>query len=294
MLFLALVLCAAGPVASAGNDPAAHPPQSAGLMWNRSGLPAVFPLQVKTPPGQDYFLTLIDESTDNAVLAAFIKGGEFFKVLVPPGVYWLRFAGGYVWRGEDDLFGPGTNTDLFALCKPLTFETRGIGIKAGHIVNLLERRPGQLAQVTLKDQFICQFISLELPLSPYSTSTRERARGVRHQWLIRSLTGHAAGLDERIVNRYQRHTDLRRYFTMPRYEVRSQYCGQSRPQTAPVAQYLNLLPGRRIVQSLRRRIDEETLEVRSTKALSNRIHPSYLTKGAAPLRDWSYWPAGHL
>jgi len=48
-----------------------------GLMWNRTGLPAVFPLQVKTRPGQNYVLLLSDEQTDADALAAYITGGAF-------------------------------------------------------------------------------------------------------------------------------------------------------------------------------------------------------------------------
>lgn len=230
-LMLALVLGAAASFASAGNDATARPSQQAGLMWNRSGLPAVFPLQVKTSPGQDYFLTLIDQETDDAALAAYIEGGAFFKILVPPGVFRLKFAAGDVWQGEDDLFGPGADTDHFELRTPLTFETRGLGIKAGHVVSLLERRPGEIAQITLKDQLICQSIRVEFSSSIYSALEMEQARGFRHQGRIGSLTGLAAGLGGDIFDGSRLGTDPRRYFamphyfTMPRYHMQSQYCG---------------------------------------------------------------------
>ncbi len=222
---LVLLLCAAAPFASAGDSAAVRPAQQAGLMWNRSGLPAVFPLQVKTPPGQNYFLTLIDENTDAAALAAYIKGGAFFKVLVPPGVFRLKFASGDTWQGEDDLFGPGPNTRLFELREPLTFETRGIGIKAGHVVQLLEREPGQIAQVTLKDQLICQSVRLEFPPSIYSALELEQARGVLNQGRDGSPTGQPAELGGGVFDNLRIPNDLYRYLTMPRYDVQSQYCG---------------------------------------------------------------------
>lgn len=56
-----------------------------GLMWNRTGLPAVFPLQVKTRSGQNYVLLLSDEQTDADVLAAYITGGAFFPRVGPAG-----------------------------------------------------------------------------------------------------------------------------------------------------------------------------------------------------------------
>ncbi|SHL85468.1 hypothetical protein SAMN05444414_1654 [Roseovarius marisflavi] len=225
MLLHLLLLCAAPPLASAGSDAAAPLSRPAGLMWNRTGLPAVFPLQVKTPPGQDYFLTLIDQSTDKAALAAYIKGGAFFKVLVPPGVFRLRFASGDVWQGEDDLFGPGVKTDVFELRKPLAFETRGLGVKAGHVVNLLERRPGRIAQTTLKDQLICQSFRLGIPTPIYPVSQEGRSKGMFHQGRIAARPGQTAGFDRDFVAKPGNPADRFPSFTRPGYDVRSRYCG---------------------------------------------------------------------
>ncbi len=77
---------------AAGQDEPRRVDVTPGLMWNRSGLPAIFPLQVKTSAGNNYFLTLIDAETGKKTLAAFIIGGEFFKVLVPPGTFVVRFS----------------------------------------------------------------------------------------------------------------------------------------------------------------------------------------------------------
>jgi hypothetical protein len=223
---LVLALGAAAPSAGAG-DIAAGPAQQAGLMWNRSGLPAVFPLQVKTPPGQDYFLTLTDEESGAAVLAAYIEGGVFFKVLVPPGTFRLSFAAGDVWQGEEDLFGPGAKTDLFELRQPLAFGTRGLGIKAGHVVSLPERRPGEIAQVGLKDQLICQSVGIEFPSSFYWEWDMEEAAGVRLRDPLRlpAGPGRAMVMEDRYFDGSRLRTDLRRFLSMPRYDVRSQYCG---------------------------------------------------------------------
>ncbi|KIC21664.1 hypothetical protein [Leisingera sp. ANG-Vp] len=137
------------------------PPQRPGLMWNRTGLPAVFPLQVKSPKGADYFLTLHDHGTGEAALAAYIEGGAFFKVLVPPGRFVLRFASGTKWQGEEALFGAGTQH--FEMPEPLEFAVRGLGSKAGHIVTLRQPRPGRSWLAGLKEQSICQIARLEVP-----------------------------------------------------------------------------------------------------------------------------------
>ena len=121
-LFLVLLFLVAPALAGSEKDDATRTLQSAGLMWNRTGLPAVFPLQIKTPAGQDYFLTLIDNETGEDALAAYITGGAFFKVLVPPGIFRLSFATGDTWEGEEGLFGPGAETQLFKLRGPLIFK----------------------------------------------------------------------------------------------------------------------------------------------------------------------------
>lgn len=149
-----LVALIAGPALSEG-------PPRPGLMWNKTGLPAVFPLQVKTNPGRDFILTLIDQDTGTEALAAFIEGGEFFRVLVPPGSYRLRFDYGAVWHGDEQRFA---NPDTIELEDPLTFEVRGIGRKAGHLVDLtsLSYDHKDASAATTRPQSLCQVSSLEV------------------------------------------------------------------------------------------------------------------------------------
>lgn len=106
-----------------------------GLVWNRTGLPLVFPLQVKTPPGADYIVNLTDADSGDTALAAYIRGGLFFRVLVPPGTYRVHFDYGTVWHDNEARFADQKTVHLD---DPLTFETRGIGRKAGHLVDLTE------------------------------------------------------------------------------------------------------------------------------------------------------------
>ncbi len=120
-----------------------------GLAWNRTGLPAVFPLQVKTREGQDYFLTLEDAQTGQAAIGAHIDGGRFFKLLVPPGTYRLRF---------EALRDDAAPSESFSLRDPLTFGVLGTRKKAGHLVDisglgLLEARAAEI-----RPQSICQVL----------------------------------------------------------------------------------------------------------------------------------------
>ncbi|MEW2913783.1 hypothetical protein [Leisingera sp. JC11] len=152
---LLAVFCGAAAVAAESS--AEHP--RTGLMWNRTGLPAVFPLQVKTPEGADYYLVLSGRGGD--ALAAYIRGGAFFKVLVPPGRYALRFASGRVWQGEERLFGP--DTVVFELPEALDFAVRDAGIKAGHLVSLTREPLSGGLRAEVKGQYVCQIASLEGP-----------------------------------------------------------------------------------------------------------------------------------
>lgn len=170
-IIVALMLCVGGVATDARAADVASPP--AGLMWNKTGLPAVFPLQVKTLPGRDHVLTLLDVKTGEEALAAYIRGGAFFRVLVPPGVYRLRFVSGKHWQGEEALFGQGADTEVFELRHPLEFETRGLGIKAGHIVDLRGR--GTEARIT--DQRICQAFRPDFPRAKVPVREGSRAVG---------------------------------------------------------------------------------------------------------------------
>ncbi|MEB8386932.1 hypothetical protein OO012_06820 [Rhodobacteraceae bacterium KMM 6894] len=220
---LFLVLCLAAPMVSAENRAV---DQRAGLMWNRSGLPAVFPLQVKTRVGQDYVMTLTDVTTDQPALAAYIQGGTFFKVLVPPGTFRLSFASGVVWHGEDKLFGPGSKTQHFDLPDPLIFETRGIGTKAGHIVSLLERSPGQMAAITLKDQLICQYFPMTLPDSRiYGLGGQTAQDFLRKPDVDWTWGGPLADPEADYFETARDRARLDRQVKGPRRDLQSQYCG---------------------------------------------------------------------
>lgn len=122
---------------------AAAQPDRLGLQWNRSGLPLRFPLVMKLPAGDDYFVTLRAEPEADAILAAYFEGGGASRVLVPPGTWHVRVDRGERWRDAAVLFGPGTET--FTLADPLTFEITGLNRIEGHIVDLRGEAPGVLA-----------------------------------------------------------------------------------------------------------------------------------------------------
>ena len=127
-----------------------------GLMWNRTGLPAVFPLQVKTSVGRDYVVLLSNTETNADVLAAYIVGGAFFRVLVPPGRFRVRFATGVDWKDENTMFGKEGETQIIEMPEPLTFEVQGLAVKRGHLIDLTDYAAGETAQIPLAPVRICQ------------------------------------------------------------------------------------------------------------------------------------------
>lgn len=167
----ALAFCA-GLLVPPGVAAGSLPVPPAGLMWHKSGLPATFPLLVMTPPDHAYYMTLTDIVTGTDILAAYIVGGEFFQVLVPPGTFLLNFEQGRTWQGEAELFGDGPETASFTLDTPLKFETRGYGVKSGHKVDLRSQAVGErTAEVSPRS--ICQSLSLDFDASPTSPYERE-------------------------------------------------------------------------------------------------------------------------
>jgi len=166
-LCLALLL-AAGPAVPAGGRGEA-PELAHGLLWRDSSLAAVFPLVVKTPPGRDFYLRVEGAGSGHVVLAAGIRGGRFFRVLVPNGGYRLDFAHGTDWRGEEALFAPGPKAGRLRIETPLRFGVHGLGRKAGHVVTLSEGADG--LDVAIKGQGLCQRVSTRL-IRPAPGETR--------------------------------------------------------------------------------------------------------------------------
>ncbi|MEH6645851.1 hypothetical protein [Sulfitobacter sp.] len=159
LLLFALVLPATL-IAQAGPENTTQPRH--GLMWNKTGLPGVFPLLVKTNVGENYVLLLSRAETGTDAFAAFIVGGRFFKVLVPPGTYRVRFAAGVRWQGEDAMFGRQGETKVIELPEALTFEVHGFGTKAGHKIDLTDRGSGEMAGLRVEPELICQRIAWDI------------------------------------------------------------------------------------------------------------------------------------
>ena len=167
-------------------------------------------------------MTLVDTETHAPALAAFIKGGGFFKVLVPPGNYDVRFASGAQWQGEAELFGKDQTT-LFVLDRPLRFAVMDFATKLGHVIDFT------LSQdtISVEAQFVCQRIGVARfarPQAPFDDqagyATRLTEEGALVQFPNRFAPDRlGAGTDEPVIP-----TDFAPYFSDPAYEVRAFPC----------------------------------------------------------------------
>lgn len=180
VVLFAVVLLAAQVTAQSSAQP------DRGLMWNKTGLPAVFPLQVKTTSGKNYVLLLSDIETGADVLAAFIIGGKFFRVLVPPGTFRVRFASGVSWKDDGTMFGAFGKTRIIEMPEPMTFEVLGLSRKGGHLIDLTKTNPDQVTQTNLS---ICQTVGwLEQrgSMNHYPRTAEDRAGSTQLGFRIRS------------------------------------------------------------------------------------------------------------
>lgn len=200
----------------------AETPPKVGLLWQNTGLPAVFPLILKTDAGADYYLRLHAVDTGEAKLAAYAVGGRFFKVLVPPGTYDIRVASGTGWQGEADLFGPGTR--WIDIPEPLTFEVRNHATKGGHMIDL---RGQDTAPPVIEVRFICQGhgqVGLPRPLPPYEEvgrfGTHLTDRGVLLRYPGSFFDPTRRGDADRPVIP----TDFAPYFSKPEFDIRARLC----------------------------------------------------------------------
>ncbi len=115
--------------------------RSTGLIWNRSGLPATLPLVVESEPGQDHVVTLTRPSADTPAFAAYLRGGDVLRVLVPPGEWQVDVASGQDWLEPEAGFGP--DMTRISLPQTLRFAVAGSRME-GHALAI---RDGAVSRV---------------------------------------------------------------------------------------------------------------------------------------------------
>lgn len=99
------------------------------------------PLKVKTPPGDNYLLKLVQQGTKTVVMSIYVAGGDTKTFRVPLGTYEIYYAQGKIWCGEKDAFGSGT--ELVKIGSDLTFSQDETGYN-GHDLELIPQLMGNL------------------------------------------------------------------------------------------------------------------------------------------------------
>lgn len=118
--------------------------QPPGLMWNHTGRPGLAPLEIRTQPGADYFVKLVDRATGRDALGIYVRGGRPIEVEVPLGDYILKYASGQIWQGEELLFGPEPQTTYSMAENVFSFTDEG-SYYSGYTVELILQTSGNLS-----------------------------------------------------------------------------------------------------------------------------------------------------
>ena len=79
-----------------------------GLYRRYPELPLLSRLTLKTETGENYFVKLVDVTSQMSKMDFFAHGGAILSANVPVGTFTVKYADGLVWCGEDELFGPDT------------------------------------------------------------------------------------------------------------------------------------------------------------------------------------------
>lgn len=101
----------------------------------------VAPLEIKTSYGQNFYIKVVDWSTKQTVLTAFIRGGAPFETKLPVGSYEIRYASGQSWYGSVLDFGPNAS---YSRCDDrFDFASTYDGY-TGYTIELILQRNGNL------------------------------------------------------------------------------------------------------------------------------------------------------
>lgn len=108
----------------------------------------VAPLEIRTRYGNNYYIKIVNTSTNQAALTAYVVGGRPFEVLMPLGTYEIRYAAGDTWYGTEHYFGPDT---AFSKANELFHFTFDGYQYSGYTVELILQAHGNLRTVNINE-----------------------------------------------------------------------------------------------------------------------------------------------
>lgn len=133
--------------------PPVRPRPPAGIYTNDSGRRLEAPFEIRTSPGADYYIKLVDITTQRDAVGIYVHGGRRLEVNVPLGSYEMRYASGDSWRGLKHLFGPGDMTTYSKSNDIFRFRIEG-GYVNGYTVELIRQAGGNMRTYGISpDQF---------------------------------------------------------------------------------------------------------------------------------------------
>lgn len=115
----------------------------------------IAPFEIRSSPGTNYLVKLVDAYSNKDVLSVFVHGGSPVTVKVPLGNYVVKYAAGQTWYGYEHLFGKQTAYSkaetTFEFQKEVTTEGTRIN---GYTITLYTVHNGNLStQHIQKDEF---------------------------------------------------------------------------------------------------------------------------------------------
>jgi hypothetical protein len=110
---------------------------TAGIYARYSNSPRPVPLTINAPPGENYFVKLVDAQGETSVVSYFIRGGQPLATTAPSGNFILKAASGDHWCGESSLFGG--DTSIVETGRAITF-----ALDETHTISLQPRLNGNL------------------------------------------------------------------------------------------------------------------------------------------------------
>lgn len=116
-------------------------PVKPGIIMATSKAERIAPFQIRTKAGANYYVKLVNATTDAPVLGIYVAGGRTLDVDVPLGTYRMRYAFGDTWFGLEHLFGP--DTDYAKADRIFDFKVQGSQV-SGYTVELIPQTNGNL------------------------------------------------------------------------------------------------------------------------------------------------------
>lgn len=104
----------------------------------------IAPFEIRTSPGANYFVKLVDVGTGKSVVGIYVIGGRALEVKVPLGRYEMRYASGETWYGLKHLFGDDQGQTTYSKADDIfDFAVQGNQV-SGYTVELIRQTNGNL------------------------------------------------------------------------------------------------------------------------------------------------------